>query len=611
MYLIGQLPPAQAGQPPASKVLSHHGLPASLGAWSLESYLNKRATSSAPGKNTLRKKTPALRFASWNVRTLCPGFTADLQQVDNARKTAVIDRELSRLNVDVACLQETRLADNGNIREASYTFFWQGKSSDEPRQHGVGFTVKNTLVTFIEPPSSGTERILSLRLSTSSGPANIISVYAPTLCSTSEEKDQFYEALDETISRIPSTEGLYLLGDFNARVGADHESWPTCLGLHGRGKINENGQRLLEMCCLHGLCVTNTFFKCKDIHQVSWRHPRSCHWYQLDLVLTRRVELGSILLTRSYHSADCDTDHSLVASKVCVALKKLYHSKKNGRPYINTCCASNPEKTQQFVRNLQEALTKESPIDDTIDSKWSHLRDAVYNAAITAYGKKERKSADWYAAHWEEMEPVTEAKRKALLAYKMSPCRGTLEALRTTSKYAQQTACHFANTYWLNLCSSNQTAADTGDARGMYEGIKRALGPKTIKIAPLKSRTGKVIIDQEEQLQRWVEHYLELYATQNIVTDTVINAIPDLPVMEELDIPPTLEELSKAIDCLACGKAPWSDGIPPEALKNGKPALLQPLHKLLCLCWDQGYIPQDMRDANIVTVYKNKGDRSD
>lgn len=102
-------------------------------------------------------------------------------------------------------------------------------------QHGVGFTVKNTLVAFIEPPLSGLERILALRLSTSSDPAKIISVYAPTLCSTSEEKDQFYEALDETISRIPCTEGLYLLSDFNARVGADNESWPTCLSFHGRG----------------------------------------------------------------------------------------------------------------------------------------------------------------------------------------------------------------------------------------------------------------------------------------------------------------------------------------------------------------------------------------
>ncbi len=150
-----------------------------------------------------------------------------------------------------------------------------------------------------------------------------------------------------------------------------------------------------------------------------------------------------------------------MATKVRVALKKLYHSKKNGRPRINIFCASNPEKTQQFVRNLQEALTKESPIDDTIDSKWSHLRDAVYNAAITAYGKKERKSADWYEAHWEEMEPVTEVRKKAPLAYKVSPCLSTLEALRATRKNAQQTSRHCASTYWLNLCSSLQTAADT------------------------------------------------------------------------------------------------------------------------------------------------------
>lgn len=221
---------------------------------------------------------------------MCPGLTADLREVDDARKTAVIDKEITRLN---------RLADSGTIREANYTFFWKGKSLDEPRLHGVGFAVKkNTLIASIEPPSGGTERILVLRLSTSSVPVNIINTYAPTLCSTAEEKDQFYEALDEEVTRIPSIEGLYLLGDFNA-MGADHVSWPTCLGIHGRGKINENGQRLLELCCFHGLCVTNTFFKCKGIHQVSWGH-------QLDLVITRRSDLASVLLTRSYHSADCD-----------------------------------------------------------------------------------------------------------------------------------------------------------------------------------------------------------------------------------------------------------------------------------------------------------------
>nr|KAG5709927.1 hypothetical protein BaRGS_029969 [Batillaria attramentaria] len=58
-------------------------------------------------------------------------------------------------------------------------------------------------------------------------------------------------------------------------------------------------------------------------------------------------------------------------------------------------------------------------------------------------------------------------------------------------------------------------------------------------------------------------------------------------------------------------KAPGKDGIPPEVLKSGKPALLQHLHELLCLCWEKGHVLQDMRDATIITLYKNKGDRSD
>ena len=54
-----------------------------------------------------------------------------------------------------------------------------------------------------------------------------MSVYAPTLCSTADSKDQLYEELDVVIGNIPKTEKLYILGDFNARVGADHEYLST------------------------------------------------------------------------------------------------------------------------------------------------------------------------------------------------------------------------------------------------------------------------------------------------------------------------------------------------------------------------------------------------
>lgn len=68
---------------------------------------------------------------------------------------------------------------------------------------------------------------------------------------------------------------------------------------------------------------------------------------------------------------------------------------------------------------------------------------------------------------------------------------------------------------------------------------------------------------------------------------------------------------NSAIDALKSRKSPGEDGIPPEIIKCGKLALLEPLHKLLCLCWREGRVPQDMRNAKIVTLYKNKGDRSD
>ncbi|RXN14060.1 craniofacial development 2-like protein [Labeo rohita] len=115
---------------------------------------------------------------------------------------------------------------------------------------------------------------------------------------------------------------------------------------------------------------------------MSWRHPRSRRWHQLDFVITRRADIGSVLLTRSYHSADCDTDHALVASKVCKTPKRLHHLKKKGRLRINASCVSHLEKNQQFISRLENALSKGVTVDDTIDSKWLCLRDAVYNTAI-------------------------------------------------------------------------------------------------------------------------------------------------------------------------------------------------------------------------------------
>ena len=591
-------------------MLTRHRPPASSGAWSLEDCLDKRTETTAPSNKRNTKKTPVLRLASWNVRTMCPGITDNLLEVDDTRKTAIIDRELKRLNIDIAALQETRLSSDGSIREEDYTIFWQGREPQERRQHGVGFAVRNSLLSSIEPPSRGTERILSLRLQTASGPVNILSCYAPTLCSSVETKDQFYEHLDSVIANIPANENLFLLGDFNARVGTDHDSWPKCIGYFGIGKLNENGQRLLEVCSYHDLCITNTFFSTKPCHKVSWRHPRSHHWHQLDLVITRTSSLDSVQVTRSYHRADCDTDHSLIASRVRLQPWRIHRSKQKGRPLINTAKISNPNLHDLFADSIEQAL-QDCP-STSAEERWNHIRDAIHHSAMEIYGKREKQNPDWFVAGIAELEPVIEAKRAALAYYKSDPSVKTLTALRTARMDAKRVARRCANDYRLSLCQSIQLAADNGNTRGMYAGIKKVFGPTIKKTLQLKASTGEVITDKKLQMERWIEHYQELYSREIEVNEATIESIESLPVMEDLDSEPSLEELKKAVNFLSSGKAPGKDGIPSDIIKVGKDTdLLRHLYELLCQCWKEGTIPHDMCDANIITLYKNKGDRSE
>ena len=541
---------------------------------------------------------------------MTPGISADLREISDVRKTLVINNELKRLQVDIATLQETRLAESGSLRESDYTFFWHGKSSEEVREHGVGFAVRNSLLGMIEPIADGTERLLSLRLNTSDGPANLISVYAPTLTSDQELKDKFYSDLENLILGIPKQEHLILLGDFNARVGNDNDSWPTCLGRHGIGKMNENGQRLLELCTFHDLCITNTFFQTKPQHKVSWRHPRSKHWHQLDLIITRRSALKNILITRSYHSADCDTDHSLVCCKMRIKPKRIHRSKPAGNPRIDVGMTAHPDKAEEFAKALDEAF-KTAPPQGSVEQMWERIRNTVHCTASIIFGKKKGKTQDWFEANSSKLLPLIEERRLALIEYKRIPNQRNLQIVRSARSKVQKMARQCANDFWIELCRGIQTAADTGNIRGMYEGIKKATGPTQSKTAPLKSLSGETIHDRGKQLERWVEHYSQLYSQENTVTETAIDGIETFSVMEELDEIPTLQELTKAIDCLPSGKAPGSDGIPPEVIKCGKNVLAAHMHNLLCKCWEEGTIPQDMRDANIVTLYKNKGDRGD
>jgi len=65
-----------------------------------------------------------LMLGTWNVRAMTPGLSDNLQDISATRKRALINWELSRLQMDIVALQEIRIPGSGSVRERDFTFFW-------------------------------------------------------------------------------------------------------------------------------------------------------------------------------------------------------------------------------------------------------------------------------------------------------------------------------------------------------------------------------------------------------------------------------------------------------------------------------------------------------
>ena len=122
-----------------------------------------------------------------------------------------------------------------------------------------------------------------------------IQCYAPPNTDEEDVKDEFFENLHDTLGDIPSTELIYLMGDFNGKVGNERRMYTDYLGPHERGPRNDNGERLLEICASHHLGISNTFFQHQDSHAYTWykcgdQRIRS----QIDYIITRRMVVAII-----------------------------------------------------------------------------------------------------------------------------------------------------------------------------------------------------------------------------------------------------------------------------------------------------------------------------
>ena len=121
------------------------------------------------------------------------------------------------------------------------------------------------------------DRVISVHFQGKPFNITVIQVYAPTSNAEETKLERFYKDLQELLEITPKKDVLFIIGDWNAKVGS--QETPGVTGKFGLGMGNEAGQRLIEFCQENALVIANTLFQQhkRRLHMdiTRWSTPKS------------------------------------------------------------------------------------------------------------------------------------------------------------------------------------------------------------------------------------------------------------------------------------------------------------------------------------------------
>ena len=147
----------------------------------------------------------------------------------------------------------------------------------------------------------------------------VIQVYAPTSNAEETEVERFYEDLQDLVELTPKKEVLFIIGDWNAKVGS--QETPGVTGKFGLEVQNEVGERLIEFCQQNALVIANTVFQQHKRRLYTWTSPDGQYQNQIDYILCSQRWRNSKQSAKTRPAADCGSDHELLIAKFRLILK--------------------------------------------------------------------------------------------------------------------------------------------------------------------------------------------------------------------------------------------------------------------------------------------------
>ena len=220
-------------------------------------------------------------------------------------KLEIVKREMNRTYIDILGISELHWTGSGHFQSHRFTVYFSG--NDSVRRKGVAFIASKRMTRCVENHRAYSDRTISTRIR--SRPLNIttLQVYAPTSDASEVEAKQFYSEIQSALNQIPKKDLLYIMGDFNAKVGDRVDA--RIVGKFGLGARNDAGDRLVQFCQENRSRIANTWFIQPKRRLYTWTSPNGQHRNQIDFILCQQRWTSSIASTKTLPGADSGSNH--------------------------------------------------------------------------------------------------------------------------------------------------------------------------------------------------------------------------------------------------------------------------------------------------------------
>ena len=221
---------------------------------------------------------------------------------------------MERRGVNILCVQETRWKEERpRCIGGGYKMWCCGSGN---KKNGVEIILKKEHVDRVVELWRVTDRIICLKMELDGVMLNIISAYAPQEGRIREEKETFWLDLDETVEKIPRNERIVVGADLNEHVGEGNNGDEECMGRHGLGKRNNQGQAVIDFAKRRELAITNTYFVKKPAHRVTY--SSGGHSLQVDYIMVRRRRIKEVVDTKVVVGESVAKQHRIVVSAIII-----------------------------------------------------------------------------------------------------------------------------------------------------------------------------------------------------------------------------------------------------------------------------------------------------